>query len=553
MSDSTVQHAVPTPSYNLADAFDQLPVGVAIFDTSDQFRCLRHNPRLLNMISDSLPEHGSLIGAPLRDLLAPETYAETLPIFAQVRASGVPFTADEYAVVIRAEVRPRYFQWSLTPLRGPDGGVSALLASGIEITARKTFEAEASAAARRANEERALLDTLIDAAPIGVAFLDRDLRFVRINERLAQLNGLPATAHLGRYIGELLPNLAAAIEPLALQALATGRPVTNIDVMKPTAAYHGSAWLKNFYPVPDPAGEILGVGVLVTDISDERRMQEELRATTTRERERVADLETLLNDRKIADQERAQLYAAERQARAEAEAALQIRDTFFSMAAHELKTPLTAMLGQVQLIERRAAQSHTLSERDQRSVRAIRSQATRLNRLIGAMLDITRIEQGYLSLERDQVDLAALARRVVDEIQPAYPQHHFRWRGPTSSLQISGDAIRLEQVLYNLVENAVKYSPRGGEITVSVEGDDRIARISVRDHGLGIAAADLPHLFERFYRSQSVQERHIPGMGIGLHVVREIVRLHEGEVSVESAEGEGSCFSVTLPVDSAHT
>jgi signal transduction histidine kinase len=255
-----------------------------------------------------------------------------------------------------------------------------------------------------------------------------------------------------------------------------------------------------------------------------------------------------ITERKLAERERARLYAAEQQARAEAEAALKLRDTFFSMAAHELKTPLTAMLGQVHLIERRAAQSSTLSERDQRAVRAIISQATRLNKLISAMLDITRIEQGYLNLEHEQVDIASLARGVVDEIQPAYPRHHFLWRGPSSPLIISGDVMRLEQVLYNLVENAVKYSPQGGEVLVSVEDDGRTAKICVRDQGLGIPAADMPHLFERFYRSQAVNERHIPGMGIGLHVVREIVTLHGGRVDVESVIGEGSSFLVTLPL-----
>ncbi len=192
------------------------------------------------------------------------------------------------------ELEPRYYQWSLTPLRGLDGAISALLASGIEITGRKAFEAESQAAARRADEERALLDTLISTAPIGVAFLDRKLRFVRINERLAHLHRLPVAAHLGRRIDEIIPSQATLIEPAARQVLATGLPVTDVEAQLPSNMQRGGAWMKSFYPVPDAAGEILGVGLLVTDISDERRMQEELRAITRLERERAADLEALL-------------------------------------------------------------------------------------------------------------------------------------------------------------------------------------------------------------------------------------------------------------------
>lgn len=649
-------------AYNLADAFEQLPVGVAIFEASDAYVCLRHNSRFLTILAPHWQAQGSVAGLGLQQILSPESYAQARPIFERVRASGVAFANDDYAVRTEGEERPRFYQWTLTPLLNAEGAVAALMASGVEITARKAFEAEARAAARRANEERALLDTLFNTAPVGIAFLDRELRYVRINERLAQLNGLPVEAHLGRSIHEVLPGLANTAEPIARQALTTGEPVVNIETSLPAERGREGAWLASFYPVPDTAGAIIGLGVMVTDISEERKMQAELLASTIRERERAADLAALLDavpaavwiahdpecrvitgnmaagqvlrmspasnlslsapnekpshfqvlrggveltpeelpvqqaargaeirdfeeevifedgshitlvgnatplrdeqgrvrgavaafldisDRKQAEEERSRLLAAERQARAEAEAALKIRDTFFSMAAHELKTPLTTLLGQVQLIERRARQTGALSERDQRSVQSIISQASRLDKMIGAMLDLSRIERGYLSLEREQVDVVALARRIVDEIQPAHPRHHFRWRGPTEPLVVSGDTIRLEQVLYNLVENAVKYSPRGGEVAVDVGAEGGVATIRVRDQGIGIAAADIPRLFERFYRVQEAVDSHIGGMGIGLYIVQEIVALHGGSVTVESVAGEGSSFVVTLPL-----
>jgi signal transduction histidine kinase len=168
--------------------------------------------------------------------------------------------------------------------------------------------------------------------------------------------------------------------------------------------------------------------------------------------------------------------------------------------------------------------------------------------MIEALLDLSRIETGQLSIERAPVDLGALARRMLDEAQPALDEHTIRYHPPGEPLLIVGDELRLEQVIQNLIQNAIKYSPSGGRIDVEVARRGDRACVTVTDQGIGIPPAALPRLFSRFYRASNVNPQHITGMGVGLYVVKEIVNLHGGEVEVTSQEGEGSTFTICLPL-----
>jgi signal transduction histidine kinase len=232
----------------------------------------------------------------------------------------------------------------------------------------------------------------------------------------------------------------------------------------------------------------------------------------------------------------------------EAQAAIQMRDAFLSIASHELKTPLTTLQGYAELLLRRR-QSH--DERTQRALEIVAEQARRLNKMIESLLDISRLEEGQLNIDRAPFDLGALVRRLVDELRPTLTLHRPVLDAPEESLLIEGDALRLEQVLHNLIHNAVKYSPEGGTITVRLAKQGPWARISVTDQGIGIADSAIPHLFDRFYRAESVESRRIGGVGLGLFVVREIVLLHGGHVEVTSREGSGSTFTVLLPLPGA--
>lgn len=245
--------------------------------------------------------------------------------------------------------------------------------------------------------------------------------------------------------------------------------------------------------------------------------------------------------------DRAALAAANARLYQQAREAIQIRDQFLSIAAHELKTPLTALSGQAQLAQRRISRGDQSPERIARSIGVIARQAERLDAMVRTLLDVGRIEQGQFALERQPLDLAELLDRLADEAQSELDRHTLVYERDPGPTPIDGDPLRIEQVVQNLLSNAVKYSPAGGTVTLRVERRAGRATITVADEGVGIPAEALPQLFQRFYRASNVTAHHISGMGIGLYVVREIVARHGGTVEVASSEGEGSLFTVSLP------
>ncbi|MDQ5853563.1 MAG: GAF domain-containing sensor histidine kinase, partial [Chloroflexota bacterium] len=233
-----------------------------------------------------------------------------------------------------------------------------------------------------------------------------------------------------------------------------------------------------------------------------------------------------------------------------AQDALRMRDEFVSIAAHELKTPLTTLRGSAELLQRRAtqAQPYTLSDRDQRMLRVIEQQSRRLQQQIDTLLDLSHIQAGHLSLNPRPMDLCHLVGRVVDDIQPTLEQHEVTFSCEDSPVIVHADELRLEQVLQNLLQNAVKYSPDGRAITVRVTQQGTEAHIAVSDQGIGIPPEARARVFERFYRAPNAAGAGSKGLGIGLAVVADIVTRHGGRVEVTSAEGQGSTFTVCLPV-----
>jgi signal transduction histidine kinase len=241
----------------------------------------------------------------------------------------------------------------------------------------------------------------------------------------------------------------------------------------------------------------------------------------------------------------------EQSARATAETAVALRDEFLSIASHELRTPVAVLLGNTQLLERVLSGRVRQDTRVRQSFAAIERQLTRIQALIATMLDVSRIERGHLKIEHDPLDLIALVQAVVEEVRTTTQAHPIELiipADPPLSIFVYGDALRLEQVMFNLLQNAIKYSPDGGPIQVTIARAEDWASVAVTDHGLGIAAEALPHLFERFYRAPAVRSEHISGMGIGLYIVHEIVTLHGGDVSVASEQGAGTTVTLRLPL-----
>jgi len=246
--------------------------------------------------------------------------------------------------------------------------------------------------------------------------------------------------------------------------------------------------------------------------------------------------------------QRATLAEAVERQRREVEEAVRIRDDFMSLAAHEFRTPLTSLYGYAQLLRSSAGQSNTFSSRDRRAIEVIVAQVERFNLLVDTLLDVSRIDGGQLKLDRAPLDISEVVRPAAAEIQPLLSRHRLRVDESDAALLVEGDAGRLVQAFENLLLNAIKYSPTGGEIVVRVSRDGDQARVDVIDHGIGIPKSALPQLFSKFFRAGNVDALQIGGLGIGLYIVSEIVSLHGGTLAVESDEGQGSMFSVLLPL-----
>jgi signal transduction histidine kinase len=240
----------------------------------------------------------------------------------------------------------------------------------------------------------------------------------------------------------------------------------------------------------------------------------------------------------------AEAFERQRAAVVELERLNRAKSDFVSIVSHEFRTPLTGIQGFSEMM-----QSDDLTLNEMREYAGdINKDAHRLNRMITEMLDLDKMEQGRMKLHREPLDLNAIVSESVDRLRPNAPQHPVLLRLDPLIGEMSGDRDKLTQVMANLLNNAVKYSPNGGEIVVSTRVEGNTAHVVVRDHGMGIPKEALAAIFERYGRVESPATRHIQGTGLGLPIVRQIVQLHGGTVWAESSVGEGSLFHVTLPL-----
>jgi len=222
----------------------------------------------------------------------------------------------------------------------------------------------------------------------------------------------------------------------------------------------------------------------------------------------------------------------------------QRKDDFISMASHELRNPLTAVKMQTQMVQKRLErQSHHEAAT---ALSRVEGPVKQLERLIGELLDVSKIQAGRLEYLQETVDLDALLQEITDTMQQSSPSHRILVHGAVETSLI-GDKGRLEQVFTNLLSNAIKYSPDAKAVEIDLSTSPETVTISIHDHGLGIPREQCDKVFERFYRATGPKQRAIPGLGMGLYIVAEIVKRHGGTIMVDSEVGKGSTFTVTLP------
>jgi signal transduction histidine kinase len=234
----------------------------------------------------------------------------------------------------------------------------------------------------------------------------------------------------------------------------------------------------------------------------------------------------------------------------EAKNAVQARDEFLSIASHELRTPMTSLRGHAQLLRRTLERAPLDPERIRQQADAIVQASDRLTALIQDLLDVSRIRTGRLDLRLGEFDLGAFVRELVARHEEQIDRtHRFRLDMPDGPRPVVADADRIEQVLTNLLDNAVKYSPGGGEVAVALRLDGGLAHLSVRDQGIGVPETALERVFEPFGRAPNAEASQVPGMGLGLFICRSIVERHGGRMWAESpGEGLGTTLLVELPL-----
>jgi len=279
-------------------------------------------------------------------------------------------------------------------------------------------------------------------------------------------------------------------------------------------------------PIRNREGRIVGIVLVFRDVSERRRAERE---------------------REVATLDRERLLIAERTARAEAERANRLKDDFVAMVSHELRTPLNAILGWTDLM---------LRKRDDAALAArgldIVARNTRLQtQLISDLLDISRIVSGKLRLDMQSVDLASQIDAAIETVQHGADERRIRITrqvdpevGP-----IAGDPARLQQVVWNLLSNALKFTPKGGHVNVTLRRVGSQAEISVEDNGSGIPPDFLPYVFDRFQQADASRTRRFGGLGLGLSIVKNLVEFHGGTVRAESeGDGRGATFRVAIPL-----
>ncbi len=529
---------------------------------------------------------------------------------------------------------------------------------------------------RIASERLALIDTIYASAPVGLCFVDRNLRYLSVNNALAQMNGQPPEYYLGKTVREADPEMADEIEAHYRRAIETGQPVVDVEVTAATSASPNRRqyWLCSYYPVRNDAGNLLGINVAVREITERKQAEANtlfllevgdrirsadhtdelfrsiavalgnhlgasrcafvalasepgrlvvqgdyhphttsppgsdalnfcvpmindavrkgqaivtgdasrdgltadcvdagrtpgvgayaavplqraghpvcalivIRAQTHQWNERETATINLVAERTWLAAEKLQLDRALRESDAALRDADRRKDEFLATLAHELRNPLSLIRNVVTL-----QQASGLTQPDPQWERdIIERQVNYLTRLTDDLFDVSRITRDKLDLHKEAVKLDELITAAVESSRAFIDQrqHQLTVTMPPDAIYVEADRVRLIQVFMNLLNNAAKYTPDPGHIGLSVEATGDLVEVRVKDTGVGIAAQNLPHLFDLFYQVDRSYTRSEGGLGLGLTLVHRLIELHGGTVEARSAgSNRGSEFIVRLP------
>ncbi len=342
------------------------------------------------------------------------------------------------------------------------------------------------------------------------------------------------------YDVSMLPPMPITPDGPNSEAVTTGQVIITDDYMKRMQGHETVA--VGSTPEKLPQSSLVAPMMLMNRVIGTIEVQSYQRAAYTNEH--VTAMRMAGNLAAVAI-ENARLFEHESQARAAAEEGNRLKDEFLATLSHELRTPLTSILGWAHLLR-----TGRLDEAAAvRAIEIIERNARAQTQLIDDLLDVSRIITGKLRLNARPTDFAPIINAAIDSARPAAEAKAIQLNKVFDAAGIvSGDPDRLQQIVWNLISNAIKFTPEGGHVSVRLERNDSHVLVSVRDTGKGISAGFLPHVFDRFRQADSTMTRQHGGLGLGLAIVRQLVELHGGTVRVDSSgEGRGATFTVELP------
>ena len=381
---------------------------------------------------------------------------------------------------------------------GENDGSAALHGSG--SSADHTIEA----AGIRALETDALrLAAIVEYSDDAIVSKNLDGIVQTWNKAAERLFGYTAAEIIGKSITLIIPRDRLAEEDLVLGRIRAGQTVEHYETVRRAKDGRLIDVSLTVSPIRLRNGNIIGASKIARDITEQRQLRQ----------------------------------AADEASRA--------KDHFLAMLSHELRTPLNAVLGYIDMLR-----NNIVPEQQRgKAIEIVARNAELLTRLVNDVLDTSRIVTGKLRMELHDCNLSTLVGEVVESVRETSSAKRVELTSQIpSDVHVQGDPDRLRQTIWNLLSNALKFTPAGGQIRVRLAADDTYVRVIVQDTGIGLSAESLPYLFQRFWQVQTVDNRSHGGLGLGLALTRHIVEMHGGSISARSAGlGQGSTFEVRLP------
>jgi PAS domain S-box-containing protein len=410
----------------------------------------------------------------------------------------------------------------ITAVRNAQGELLGFAKVTRDLTQRRAHEEDL----RRSEERFRLL--VEGVSEYAIFMLDPNGRVATWNVGAERIKGYTASEIIGQHFSIFYPN----------DVRESGWPEHELRVAAEKGSFVDNGWRlrkdgTTFWAnvtitaLRDDTGRLLGYAKLTRDLTQTKRVEA----------------------MELANQQREEMLDAERSARMAAQRATRVKDEFLATLSHELRTPLSAILGWTQVLLR--GESPKGPDEQKRAIEVIDRNARAQVQLIDDLLDLSRIMTGKIRLDLHQISFAGVVEAAVDSAMPTADAKGIRLKAILGATQdiVSADATRLQQVVWNLLTNALKFTPKGGQVQVLLQRVNSHLELSVSDTGVGIPASYLPHVFDRFSQKDSSTTRTFGGLGLGLAICKQLVELHGGMIKAASqGEGRGATFSVQLPL-----